>query len=43
MLEGPSGELLKKFWKEIVLTSGEIDAPVNEYIPHPLRDKKIKK
>tara|TARA_B100001057_G_C22125407_1_gene672434 strand:- start:29 stop:160 length:132 start_codon:yes stop_codon:yes gene_type:complete len=43
MLEGPRGELLKKFWKEIVFTSGEIDAPVNEYIPHPLIVKKIKK
>tara|TARA_Y100001978_G_C23644641_1_gene410092 strand:- start:1062 stop:1193 length:132 start_codon:yes stop_codon:yes gene_type:complete len=43
MLEGPRGELLKKFWKEMVFTSGEIDAPVNEYIPHPLIVKKIKK
>tara|TARA_B100001057_G_scaffold488945_1_gene574228 strand:- start:29 stop:160 length:132 start_codon:yes stop_codon:yes gene_type:complete len=43
MLDGPSGELLKKFWKEMVFTSGEIDAPVNEYMPHPLNDKKIKK
>ena len=40
MLEGPKGELLKKSWKLIVFTSGDIEAPVNEYTPHP-KDKNM--
>ena len=43
MLDGPRGELLKKSWNDIVFTSGDIDAPVKEYTPHPLITKKIKR
>ena len=43
MLDGPRGELLKKSWNDIVFTSGDIDAPVKEYTPHPLITKTIKR
>ena len=43
ILEGPRGELLKYVSIETVLISGDIDAPVKEYTPHPLITKTIKR